>query len=335
MKFEVGDTVLLLHSNEEGIVKEILKDNMVLVDVNGIEFPVFEDQIDFPYFKRFSEKSRADKLVRQKEKIYIDQIPTEKKFIKKEIPEEGMQLRLFPVYANQSYDDTIDHYKIYLVNTLRENFYFEYNIWYKEAEHFMLHNKVEAQNEFYLNNIAHEDLNDIAKFQFLFSPEKPDKNKMPGFTIPLKIKAKVLFNKLEEMHVKNEPSISFILFDKYPDKAPETYYPLPEKRPAFVKKPNAVPPPSVIDLHIEKIPGANDSMLSYEKLQLQIQYFENYYQLSVAAMQPKLIVIHGIGSGRLREEIHEILSHKKEVKFYVNQYHPDFGFGATEIYFQY
>jgi dsDNA-specific endonuclease/ATPase MutS2 len=46
-------------------------------------------------------------------------------------------------------------------------------------------------------------------------------------------------------------------------------------------------------------------------------------------------VIHGVGSGRLRDEIHDLLRLKREVKSFVNQYHPSYGYGATEIYLQY
>ena len=56
--------------------------------------------------------------------------------------------------------------------------------------------------------------------------------------------------------------------------------------------------------------------------------------LAVAHHQPSLIVIHGVGR-ELRDEIHDILRLKKEVKSFVNQYHPHFGYGATEIFFQY
>jgi dsDNA-specific endonuclease/ATPase MutS2 len=42
-----------------------------------------------------------------------------------------------------------------------------------------------------------------------------------------------------------------------------------------------------------------------------------------------------VGTGKLRDEIHEILKTKKEVRTFANQYHSDFGFGATEIFFQY
>ena len=60
MKYQPGDKVLILHSQEEGEVVEIINDKMVLIDVEGVRFPVYMDQIDFPYFKRFSEKKIVD-----------------------------------------------------------------------------------------------------------------------------------------------------------------------------------------------------------------------------------------------------------------------------------
>ena len=76
-------------------------------------------------------------------------------------------------------------------------------------------------------------------------------------------------------------------------------------------------------------------MSNYEILGLQIKTFEKYYDLALAHMQPSLIVVHGLGTGKLRDEIHDLLRHRREVKSFVNQYHPQFGWGATEIYFQY
>jgi dsDNA-specific endonuclease/ATPase MutS2 len=68
---------------------------------------------------------------------------------------------------------------------------------------------------------------------------------------------------------------------------------------------------------------------------LQLRTFEKYYDLAIAHHQPTLIVVHGVGEGVLRDEIHGLLRLKREVKSFVNQYHPGFGYGATEIYFQY
>jgi hypothetical protein len=95
------------------------------------------------------------------------------------------------------------------------------------------------------------------------------------------------------------------------------------------------PARSVVDLHIEKLTDNWKGLSNFEILTIQLKYFEKYYNLAVAHRQPNLIMIHGIGTGKLRNEIHEILKTKKEVKSFANQYHHDFGFGATEIFFQY
>jgi len=59
MKFQVGDRVLVLHSQEEGEVVDIINNKMVMVDVRGVKFPAYIDQLDFPYFKRFTEKKQV------------------------------------------------------------------------------------------------------------------------------------------------------------------------------------------------------------------------------------------------------------------------------------
>lgn len=76
MKFQVGDIVLILHSNEEGEIVDIINEKMVTVNVNGVKFPVYMDQIDFPYFKRFTQK----KIFPKKEKRYIDDLKKERSF---------------------------------------------------------------------------------------------------------------------------------------------------------------------------------------------------------------------------------------------------------------
>jgi hypothetical protein len=62
MKYQVGDEIIVLHSNEEGRVVELMNDKMVMIEVRGVKFPAYMDQIDFPYFLRFTKK----KLVRKK-----------------------------------------------------------------------------------------------------------------------------------------------------------------------------------------------------------------------------------------------------------------------------
>ena len=336
MKYQVGDIVLLLHSQEEGEVVEILNDEMMLIDVAGVRFPVYMDQVDFPYFKRFSEKKIA---VPKKEKVYIDNLKLEKEKQKYKVA-PGVWLSFLPVFDKDIFDDdVVEKFKIYLINQTDDSLDFSYQILFKGAPDFHLTNTILPVTDFYLHDIPFEDLNDSPKFEFDFSLTEPDKQRAAHFEATFKIKAKQLFQKIEEMKLKNEPTFAFILFEKYPDRIDEI---IPEYSNTHGRlydisqaKARLESPRSVVDLHIEKLTDNWKGLSNFEILTIQLTYFEKYYSLAVAHRQPNLIVIHGVGTGKLRNEIHEILKTKKEVRTFANQYHSDFGFGATEIFFQY
>jgi len=336
MKFQRGDTVLLLHSNEEGEVVEILNDKMILVDVEGVRFPVYTDQVDFPYFKRFSEKKI---VVPKKEKIYVDNLKKEK-FTEKQQVHSGLWLSFLPVFDKDIFDDdVVEKIKIHLLNETNDPLSFNYQIKFKGLPEFHLNNTVLPFSNFYLHDIPFEEMNDSPKFEFDFSLLYPNKKKAAHFETSFKIKAKQLFQKIEEMKLKNEPKFSFLLFEKYPDKLEEV---IPDYQNTFGQlydlsmiKQKLEPARSVVDLHIEKLMDNWKGLSNFDILTIQLKSFEKYYNLAVAHRQPNLIIIHGVGTGKLRNEIHEILKTKKEVRTFANQYHHDFGFGATEIFFQY
>lgn len=344
MKYQVGDKILVLHSNEEGEIVEIINNKMVTVDVGGVKFPVYMDQIDFPYFKRFSEKKLFEK---KKDKKYIDDIRKEKTVSQYKVS-DGVWLAFLPVFDKNIFDDdVVKAFKLYLINQTEIPYNFFYRIFYAGNAGFELKNQLYSYTDFYLHDVAFEQMNDAPKFEFEFSLISPDKKKSAYFETSLKLKAKQLFQKIEEIKLKNEPTFSYKLFEKYPDK------PIEEKHDpmaiGFAKLSGAgfriydaskvaqhlEPARSVIDLHVEKLTDDWKHFSNLEILTLQLKTFEKYFYLATAHHQPNLIVIHGVGSGKLRDEIHEILKTKTEVKTFVNQYHPNFGYGATEIYFTY
>ena len=131
-------------------------------------------------------------------------------------------------------------------------------------------------------------------------------------------------------------------FEKYPDKIIEIQpeletYAKKGRKPydAARARQHMEPAKSVIDLHIEKLTDDWRQLGNFDILSMQLKTFEKYFDLAIVHFQPSLTVIHGVGEGKLRDEIHEILRTKKEVKSFVNQYHPLYGYGATEILFQY
>jgi hypothetical protein len=340
MKFQIGDKVLMLHSNEEGEVVEIINKKMVEVEVDGVRFPVYTDQIDFPYFKRFTEKKEPPKAV----KTYIDQLKREKpREESNKLPETGVHLILFPVFDKDIFDDDIvDYFKVYIINHTSLTYRFKYELSYLNKEGFELSNELLPGQDFYIHDIPFENFNDGPRFSVEFSLKETDKKKATHFEATLKIKAKQIFDRIEQLLLNQEASFSYLLMEKYPERHTSEKLDLGKLSAAGfhiydASKPklSSAPPRSVIDLHIDKITNEWKGLSNYEILSLQLKEFEKYYDLAIQHIQPNLIVIHGVGEGVLRDEIHEILKHKKEVKYFVNQYHPKYGNGATEIFFQY
>ena len=60
-----------------------------------------------------------------------------------------------------------------------------------------------------------------------------------------------------------------------------------------------------------------------------------WFELAQLNKLPSMIFIHGVGKGKLKAEIHELLKMKKGVNRFINQYSDFYGFGATEVFFEY
>ena len=336
MKYEIGDKIIVLHSDEEGKVIDIINDKMVMIEVRGVKFPAYMDQIDFPYYKMFTQKKPVEK-----KKIYVDDIRKEKTMARKKTG-DGVFLNFIPVFDKDIFDDdVVEKLKVYLINQNEEAYNFNYNLFFSGESNFTLQSSISGLADFYLHDVSFEDMSDNPKFDFEFSLAIENKKKTPFFEASLKLKAKQLFKKIEETQLKNEPSFAYELFTSYPDKTEEEKVDLSSLGNAGYRvydasqtRQNLPPARSVVDLHIEKLTNSWKHLTNFEILTLQLNEYEKYYELAVAHRLQQLIIIHGVGEGKLRDEIHESLKLKAEVKSFVNQFHPLYGYGATEIYFK-
>jgi hypothetical protein len=339
MKFQQGDRVILLHSGEEAEIVDFINAQMAMVDVGGVCFPVYLDQIDFPYFERFSKKPQLNK---EKAKTFIEDVKREKASAKYKVG-EGVWLVFFPVFDKDVFDDDIvDYFKLYLVNQTGLHLDLMYRLLLNGGVDFELKNEILPLGDLYLHDLSFESLNDSPRFDLEFSLHVPDRKKAPHVEASLKLKAKQVFTKIGEIRQRQEAHFSYPLLESYPDRVEEEKpdlsklaragFLIHEKGRVDHRKLESVR--SVVDLHIDKLTDAWKGLGNAAILDLQLKAFEKYYDLALMHHLPHLIVIHGVGSGKLRDEIHDLLRHKKEVKSFVNQFHPNFGFGATEIYFK-
>ena len=179
MKYQVGDEILVLHSNEEGRIIEIMNDTMVMIEVRGVKFPAYMDQIDFPYFKRFTEK----KLFPEKkapQKIFVDQIPKEKIQKNDAKEEEGVLLNLIPKFSLDDFNDEIvESIKIYLSNRTRVGYQFIYEQAFSGAVDFSIESTIAPFTDFYIHDIPFASVNDSPSFAIDFSLMEPHKKRQP------------------------------------------------------------------------------------------------------------------------------------------------------------
>ena len=337
MKYTIGDKIIVMLTNEEGKVVEIMNEKMVMIEVKGVKFPAYMDQIDFPYFNMFSKKTVVDK-----KKIFIDHVKNEKTPVRIKV-DNGVFISFMPIYDKDIFDDdVVEKLKVHLINQTETSYTFSYNLFFNGQSSFDLKNTIEPLHEFYLHDVKFDDLSDSPRFDVEFSLTEPDKKKAPYFETSLKLKGKQIFKKIEEIKLKNEPTFSYSLFDTYPDKIDNEKVDLSALGNAGFRlydlsriKEHLAPARTVVDLHIEKLSDSWKHLSNFEILTIQLKEFEKYYELAVLNIQPTLTIIHGVGTGKLRNEIHELLKSKREVKSFVNQFSASYGYGATEIYFGY
>lgn len=97
-------------------------------------------------------------------------------------------------------------------------------------------------------------------------------------------------------------------------------------RPAEVPKENVT---NTLDLHIEKLRDDHTTLAKTEILTVQLAEFEKYFERAIANGIDEVTLIHGLGNGVLRDELHRRLSKHPNVAYFKDAQKERFGYGAT------
>lgn len=339
MIFELGDKVIVKHTKEIGKIVDLIgKDMVMLENDKGVRFPVFTDSIEYPFSEIFSKT----KPVKQPQTVYIDQVKREKG-TPKASDKTGVYLTLLPILDKDVFDDDIvETLKIYLVNHNAESYRFHYKYFKNTNLEFELTNELEKGGRFFVHTIPFEELNDSPRFNIEFSLTSPDKRKEAYHECVVKQSGKQFFKKIQDTLSNQEASFAYELFVEFPDKKQENKLDLTKLHNSGYKVYNAdsgkkhLPPArSVVDLHIEKIVNNPDKLSNTEILDIQMREFEKWYDLAIGHRLSSMILIHGVGAGVLKSNLHQALNRKSEVTSLNDRYHPNYGHGATEVFFKY
>ena len=85
-----------------------------------------------------------------------------------------------------------------------------------------------------------------------------------------------------------------------------------------------------VDLHIHHLSKSTRGMTNYEMLNLQLDTARRQLEFAIRKRIPKIVFIHGVGEGVLRQELETLFGRYNNVKFYDADY-KTYGLGATEV----
>ena len=88
---------------------------------------------------------------------------------------------------------------------------------------------------------------------------------------------------------------------------------------------------SELDLHIEKLVKDPAGMTAEEIVQEQLEHVRRYLDKAIRLGIERVYLIHGKGTGALRNRVHQLLATMGDLEGYNNDYHPKYDHGATEV----
>jgi Smr domain len=332
MKFSIGDRILIKRSGEEGHVTAYIDKQMLEVEVNGVAFPIHLEDIDHPYLKWFT-----DKTVKKKKSL-PEQLPVEKIADRQQRLAKGVYLSFMPVFKTEEMEEVVDVLKVYLLNEMPQSVKFGYDVRFSTKSEFKHEGVLHAFGNVYLHSISYPDMNDQPRFHWMLA-DTVNTNMQVEEGI-LRIRPAKLFEHISHLLQSGEPTFSYPLIDDFVIKKKAA----PAEKYEPVAKLQAVPLVTTktieaakyeIDLHIEQLVDNKKGLTNTDIVRLQLETLRHYLQLAIVHRQERMVVIHGLGKGKLREEVHAVLKTIPEISRFKNEWSGRYGFGATEIWFRY
>lgn len=344
MNFKIGDKVKFLNEKGEGEVSKIINKTTLGITVEeGFEIPFLISDL-IPIAIGIQDETKAPLT---KKSISIPTTNASEIKIKSttdKSEEEGIYIAFSPEKAN---DIAHSDFNVWLINHSTYKILFSYSILQNGNYMTIESGELAPFGSMLIETIDRKVLDEysIFKIDAIYFNEEEHEYQLPISEViklkPIKLykdnafiensfiseKALIInVSRLYEFEEENEPApkvdLSKILFQKqnYSD-APKKSKPHSNNNPA-----NEIE----IDLHIEELLDNYSGMSNAEIILIQLKHFQKTLDKAINGHYRKLVVIHGVGNGRLKQEVRTILSSYNNLRFYDGSY-SKYGFGATEV----
>ncbi len=327
MKLRIGDKVRFLNEVGEGVISRIKDKDTVYVEMqDGFEIPYHVKQLVPIHTELILDKDTNN--------IELD-------------PEAQLTDTVyFVIEPDHELQALVNDFKLYLFNASSYNLIFTYSV--KDGEHFQtirhgevgayqkvllkqvkmpyfreyVYHKIEAllyKNTFYKPQAPFSET--IYVTEYLIGKTRAVRHEEFKFSVYAFVLKENFFNEeqvkqeLSLVDIEKLKSIKEFRSKEQISKSNKDYLRSLEKE---------------VDLHIEELISDTAGLSNYEMLNIQLERVEKELDEAIAKKMRKLILIHGVGNGRLRQEIHSLLRKTGGLTFHDAPY-KDYGYGATQV----
>lgn len=336
MKLNIGDKVSFLNEKGEGVVSKLINTTTVVVTIeDGFEIPYLISELIL-----ISEQppigTPMEMEVKTADKM---KVPISKKNYNKET--EGIYVAFSPERA-----DDVSHsdFNVWFINYTNYRVLFTYSIFINGQFKTITMGDAIAGEQLLIETIDKKLLHDYSNFKIdvLFYDVENHEYQKPASEI-IKLKPIKLYKEnafVDNAFISDKALImQVILFSNNDasilnvDVSKITFQKQEKSSSQKISKPHISNDPTremEIDLHIEELLDNYYGMSNFEIVQVQLNTFQKALDKAISEHYRKLIVIHGVGNGRLKQEVRAILATYSNLRFHDASY-AKYGFGATEV----
>ena len=327
MKLRIGDKVRFLNEVGEGVVSRIKDRENVFVEMqDGFEIPFHENQLVPIHSELILDKDA--------ENIELD-------------PEARLDDAVyFVLEPDHEIPSLISDYKIYLFNS--SSFYLLYSYSIKDDEYFqtLKHGELGPHQKVLIRQVKLQFFNEYFyhKIECLFFRNSYFKAQTPISEV-IHINGNTLKDLKKDKHDEFKyPVYIFLLKDEFFTKQKveaelssidlEKLKSIKEFKSGIkTSKSNREYLKTLekeVDLHIAELLDNTSGMSNFELLTIQLERFTKELDSAIEKHMKKIVFIHGVGNGRLKQEIIKILNATHGITYHDASY-KDYGYGATQV----
>ncbi|HXK81397.1 MAG TPA: DUF2027 domain-containing protein [Bacteroidales bacterium] len=342
-KFYIGDQIRFLNETGGGVVIDILKKDLYLIrSDDGFEYPVPEKELVLIKRKEsVSTKFEPKELFQQPKDEKLEAEGIKASIELKEDDSANISLAWIPSEGQEFFDGKLD---LFLVND--SNYFILYHILKHDDYGLSMLDagNLEPNLKIEISHFTREDLNSLKSIQVQIILYGHKKNIFcPLIDKKFSLKPVKFFNQgnytendffdvaayfltIMDGHkytqFDNDVNIEEVIAEKEKDEEID-------KSSKYKARPK--PETIEVDLHINVLKENIVGMTNSEILEFQMLHFHNKLTEAIQNKISKIIFIHGIGNGTLRDTLRESLDKQYKLKYQDASFR-EYGFGATLVY---